>query len=64
MPRGITYMKPIRKRPKMAHGAALEMSWAQFGMNWMNSAPNTAPEMVARPPITIPVRNVMDRNTV
>ena len=46
MPRGITYIKPIRNSPKMAHGAAFEMSWAQFGLNWMDSAPNTAPGLL------------------
>ena len=56
MPRGITYMNTIRKMPKMAQGAALEMSWAQLGTNWMNSAPKIAPEIVASPPITMPVR--------
>ena len=33
-------------------------------MNWMNSALNTAPEMVESLPITIPVRNVIDRKTL
>ena len=61
MPRGMTYMNTMRKTPKMAQGAALEMSWAQFGTNWTNSAPYTAPEIVANPPITIPVSSVMDR---
>ena len=39
IPAGNTYTKAIRNRPKMAQGAALEMSSAMFGMNWMNSAP-------------------------
>jgi hypothetical protein len=40
------------------------MSWAQFGTNWMNSAPKIAPEIVARPPMTMPVRRVIDRKTL
>ncbi len=40
------------------------MSWAQFGTNWTNRAPKIAPEMVARPPITTPVKSVMDRKTL
>ena len=47
----------------MAQGAALEMSCAQLGTNWMNSAPKIAPEIVARPPMTMPVSSVIDRNT-
>ena len=64
MPNGMTYMKPIRNTPKIAQGAALEMSWAQFGTNWMNSAPKTAPEIDARPPMTLPISSVIDRNTL
>ena len=64
MPNGITYMNPIRKTPKMAQGAALEMSWAQLGTNWMKRAPKMAPEIDARPPMTMPIRSVMDRNTL
>jgi len=41
----------------------LEISWAQLGTNWMNSAPKIAPEMDASPPITIPTRNVIERKT-
>ena len=33
----------------MAQGAALEMSWAQLGTNWMNSAPKIAPEIGGEP---------------
>ena len=39
MPIGIRYTKPIRNTPKIAQGAALEISSAMFGTNWMNSAP-------------------------
>ena len=48
----------------MAQGAALEISWAQFGTNWMNRAPKTAPEIDASPPMTMPTRKVIDRNTL
>src|SRR2546422_2192245 len=64
MPRGITYMKTIKKMPYIAQGAAFEISCAQFGTNWMKSAPKIAPEMDASPPMTIPTRNVIDRNTL
>ena len=40
------------------------MSWAQFGTNWMKSAPHTAPEMEASPPMTMPTRNVIERKTL
>src|SRR2546422_2076207 len=56
MPRGITYMKTIKKMPYIAQGAAFEISCAQFGTNWMKSAPKIAPEMDASPPMTIPTR--------
>ena len=39
IPIGITYTKPSRKMPKIAHGAAFEMASAMLGTNWMNSAP-------------------------
>ena len=49
----------------MAHGAALEMSWAQFGMNWMKSAPKMAPEMDASPPKTVEmVRKLVEQDQV
>src|SRR5207247_9438378 len=64
MPRGITYMKTIKQMPYIAQGAAFEISCAQFGTNWMKSAPKIAPEMDASPPMTIPTRNVIDRNTL
>ena len=38
-PVGIRYTKPIMNTPKIAQGAAFEISSAMFGMNWMNSAP-------------------------
>jgi hypothetical protein len=57
-------MKPIRNTPKIAQGAALEMSWAQFGTNWMNSAPKTRPEIDARPPMTMPIRRSPTRKTL
>src|SRR5262245_62176937 len=63
MPNGITYMKTIRNTPKIAQGAALEMSWAQLGTNWMKSAPKTAPEIDASPPMTLPMSRVTDRHT-
>src|SRR6267142_2403611 len=47
--------------PKIAHGAAFEISSAMFGMNWMKNAPYRAPEIEARPPTTMPTRNTMDR---
>jgi len=50
--------------PKIAHGAALEISSAMLGTNWMNSAPYSAPESEASPPTTIPTRKVIDRNTL
>src|SRR5439155_9989934 len=34
------------------------------GTNWMKSAPHTTPAMEARPPMTMPTRNVTDRNTL
>ena len=57
-------MNPMRKMPKMAQGAALEMSWAQLGTNWMKSAPRTLPQMEPRPPMTMPMRKVTERNTL
>src|SRR5207244_11772939 len=48
----------------MAQGAALEISWAQLGTNWTNSPPKMAPEIDASPPMTMPTRNVIDRNTL
>ncbi len=48
----------------MAQGAAFEMSWAQLGTNWMKSAPKTAPVIDASPPMTMPTRSVMERNTL
>src|SRR4051794_33541610 len=48
----------------MAHGAALEMSCAQFGTNWMKKPPRIAPEIDASPPMTMPTRNVIERNTL
>src|SRR5207249_10431787 len=64
MPKGITYMNTMRKTPKMAQRAALEISWAQLGTNWMKNAPKTSPEIDASPPMTLPIRSVIERNTL
>src|SRR5262245_6009863 len=62
IPRGITYMNTIRKMPKLDQGAALEMARAQVGTKRMKMAPKIAPEIVASPPMTMPVSRVTDRN--
>jgi hypothetical protein len=55
------YTKPIMNIPKIAHGAAFEISSAMLGTNWMKSAPYRAPEIDASPPTTIPTRKMMER---
>src|SRR5215471_19447338 len=60
-PVGIRYIKPIRNEPYTAQVAALEIWSAKFGINSMKNAPNTAPEIEATPPITLPTRNPSDR---
>src|SRR5262249_27507357 len=59
-PVGIKYMKAIRNEPYTAQVAALEIWSAKFGTNSMKNAPNTAPEIEATPPITLPTRNPSD----
>ncbi len=52
-----TYMHAISAAPYMTPDSASLTSDDHTGTNTMNSAPNSAPATVARPPTTIAARN-------